>query len=288
MTVLRDWFSWAVAWVLVVETPVWLAVAADAWQERTEPTLEPMAVPGWVVPLAYAAGVAVPLGLLLVVAGLRATALHRAGMLVGAAGLAVGAVAFSGFPDGVVGGWYVGLTAAAAVAALLVAVTPSGPSDTARPVGLPGLALVAAGVFLAWTCWHGASYWDWRVDSALGYLLGFAVAVLLVALGATAGRWASLRGVLRWVLVVVGVLGLPYLLAGASALLDGGALYRWEEDESPWEWGTPWLLLGAGLVATGVAAWRRRGDLAAWSLAAGTGFGLTALWQDSTWGSVMR
>ena len=88
-------------------------------------------------------------------------------------------------------------------------------------------------------------------------------------------------------LVAPGVLGVVLLLAGWSTLVDGGVLYRWEEIESPWDYGTAYLLLGTGLVATAAAALRRRGDLAAWSLAAGPTFLLLSLWQQPTWGRLM-
>jgi hypothetical protein len=293
MRVLRDWISWAAAWVLVVQSPVWVAVALDAWEERTDPTLEPMPVATWVPGLAYVAGAAVPLGLLLVVVGLRLPAARRAGFATGALGLAVGAVAFTGFPDSVVGEWYVGLTALAAACAVVAAVAPNVEREAPPGSGaamLPGVLLVASGAFLAFTCWRGGSYWDWRGEAALGYALGLGASVVLGVLGATATRWARLSGrVLRWVLVVVGVLASVYVFAGTSALFaDAGVLYRWEEDESPWDYGISFLLVGTGLVASAVAAWRRRGDLAAWSLASATSFALLSLWQQSTWGSVMR
>jgi hypothetical protein len=296
MTVLRDWLRWAAAWVLVVQAPAWVAVALDAREERTDPTLEPMDVATWVPGLAYVAGAALPLALVLVVVGLRAPAVHRAGLLVGAAGLAVAAIAFTGFPgypDGVVGSWTVWLTGLGALCALVAALLPAGePSaapPSARAVALPGAALIASGLFAGWTSWRGGSYWDWRGESTLPYLWGLAASVALVGLGLTASRWSAVGSrVLRWLLFAVAVLGAGWALAGASYLLGGGALYRWEEDESPWDFGVPFLLLGTGLVAAAVAAWRRRGDLVAWSLASGTSFMLLSLWQQSTWGSVMR
>lgn len=287
MRVLRDWLAWAAAWALVVETPMWLALALDAWQERTDPTLEPMPVPSWVPPLAYVAGVAVPLGLVLVVAGLRAPAVQRAGLLVGGVGLALGAVAFRGVPDA--GEWYVGLTAVAAGCAVVAAVAPGLDTRPGRSAAvLPGAALVLAAVFLAFTCRRGGAYWDWRGESAVPYVVGLVVAALFVVLGATAPRWVDLDSrVLRALLVLTGLVGCVLGFAGVSALLDGGVLYRWVEDESPWHYGTGYLLLGTGFVATGVAALRRRGDLAAWSLAAAPTFLLLSLWQQSTWGRLM-
>ena len=287
MRVLRDWLAWAAVWVLVVESPMWVALALDAWQERTDPTLEPMAVPSWVPPLAYVAGVAVPLGLVLVVAGVRSRVVQRVGLLVGAAGLAVGAIAFRGVPG--TGDWYVALTALAACGAVLAAVTP-GLDSRPRPSAavLPGVALVLASLFTAVTCWRGGSYWSWSGESAVPYAVGLVVSVLFVGLGATAARWIDLRSrVLQVLLVVPGLLGGILVLAGADTLHDNGALYRWEEIESPWDYGTAYLLLGTGLVATAVAALRRRGDLAAWSLVAGPTFLLLSLWQQPTWGRLM-
>ncbi|GAA5116719.1 hypothetical protein GCM10023339_26060 [Alloalcanivorax gelatiniphagus] len=296
MRVLRDWTAWAAAWVLAVEAPVWVAVALDAWHERTDPTLEPMPVASWVSAPAYVAGVAVPLGLLLAVVGLRVAVVRRIGFAVGAFGLAVGAVTFTGFPEGVVGPWTVGLTGLAAGLALVVALLPAADgsipstSSAARPsAALPGAALTAAGLFTAWTCWRGGSYWDWRGASARSYQLGVAAAAVMVGLGLTATRWSAVGSrVLRWLLLALGVLGALWAAAGASYLLDGGALFRWEEDESPWDFGVPFLLLGTGLAAAAVAAWRRRGDLVSWSVASAASFSLLALWQQSTWGSVMR
>jgi hypothetical protein len=287
----RDWCVWAAGWTLAMQTPVWLAVAVDARRQRTDPALEPMPVPSWVPDVAYVAALLVPLGLVLVVAGVWSTASRRTGLVLGAAGLAAGAVAFSGFPEGVVGSWYVGLTASASACALVVALTPVPDLSEAPPRSvLPGLALVASGLFLAFTCWRGGSYWDWRGGSALSYAVGLGASVLLVVLGATATRWAPLHSrVLRWLLVVLGLLGAVYLLPGVLVLFDGygGALYRWEEDESPWSFGAPFLLIGTGMLAAAVASFRRRGDLVAWSLASGVTFSLLALWQESTWGSVM-
>lgn len=291
MRVLRDWPGWAAGWTLVVQAVIWVAVSRDAWQERTEPTLEPMEVASWVPTLSYVVAPAVVAGLVLVVAGLRAPVPRRLGLAIGGLGMLVGAVALTGFPDGVLGAWTIGLTALGGALALVSAVlAPASSPPDAPPTLLPGLALVAAGLLTGWTCWRGGSYWDWRGESAAGYGFGLVVAVLLVVLGLTLHRWVALRvPVLRWVLIVVGTLGLPYFFAGASAMVEGaGVLYRWEEDESPWDYGMLFLLLGAGVAATGVAAWRRRGDLVAWSLASGISFMWISLWQQSTWGSVMR
>lgn len=289
MSALRDWLGWAAAWVLVAQTPVWVGVALDAWRERTEPTLDPMPVASWVPDLSYAAGVAVPLGLVLVLLGLRSSASRRVGMLVGAVGLAVGSVAFTGFPDGEVGSWTVGLTALAAACALLTALIPPRDGPVEAPATLPGVALAGSGVFAAWTCWQGGSYWAWRGSSALIYQFGLGAAAVLVLLGLTASRWAAVGSrLLRWAFLVGGILGALWAFAGASYLVGDGVLYRWDEIESPWDYGVPLLLLGVGVAATAVAVWRRRGDLVGWSLAAATTFCLLSLWQQSTWGSVMR
>ncbi|NYE38549.1 hypothetical protein F4692_003699 [Nocardioides cavernae] len=292
MRVLRDWLVWAATWTLVVASPMWVGVAVDAWQERTDPTLDASPVPGWVPSLAYVAAPALALGLLLVVLG-RATRWGRGGLVLGAVGLATGAVAFTGFPDGDTGEWYVALSALAAGCALVGAVLPARPGEV-RPAGwqawLPGLALVAAAAFTAWTCWQGASYWHWDAGSTSAYLLGLVGAAALAGLGVAAPLWAEVGSrLLRWTLTALAGLGTLWLLAGASMFFgDYGVLFRWEEDEVAWNLGTPLMLLGAGLLAAGVAAWRRRGDLVGWSLAAGPSFCLLALWQDSTWGSVMR
>ena len=34
MRVLRDWLSWAVAWTLVVEAPMWVWIGLDVLEER--------------------------------------------------------------------------------------------------------------------------------------------------------------------------------------------------------------------------------------------------------------
>lgn len=285
---LRDWLGWAAGWTLVVECPMWWAVAAEAWHERTDPTLEATPVATWVPVLAYVAAVVVPVALLLVVAGTRSARARRVGLLLGAVGLAVGAVAFSGFPEGDVGHWFVGLTALAAGCALVAAFAPAGDLAGRPPAAPGGFALVAAGAFAAWTCWRGASYWDWRGESALTYEVGLGLSAVLVLLGVTSAGWVALENrVLRWTFLLVGAAGALYAVAGASILFDQAVLFRWVEDESAWDIATPLLLIGTGPLAAGVAAWRRRGDLVGWSLAAGATSALLSLWQQSTWGSVM-
>lgn len=285
----RDWCTWVAGWVLLVESPMWVAVALDAWEERTEPTLEPMPVPAWVPWVSYVAAVMVPLALVLLLVGLRRPVVRRAALLVGAVGLAAGAVAFSGFPGSTVGPFYVGLTALAAGASAAGALLPAEqvqPDATAYRAA--GLGLVAAGIFAAWTCWQGGAYWQWDGASALRYEVGLVVSAGLVALGLTASRWRSVRSrVLRWTLLVLGVVGALYVVAGAALFRDYAVLYRFEETEPAWGLATLLLLGGTGLLAAAVGAWRRRGDLVAWSLAAGTTFALLALWRETTWGSVV-
>ena len=144
MRVLRDWLVWAATWVVVVEAPMLVAVALDAWHERTEATLEALPVPSWVPPASYVAGVLLPVAALLLLLASRRPVLRRPGLLVGLAGLAAAAVAFAGFPGDTVGPFYVGLTALAAGAALLGALLPAGAPGADPPLRGPGLALAAA------------------------------------------------------------------------------------------------------------------------------------------------
>lgn len=284
----RDWCTWVAGWVLVVESPMWVAVALDAWEEGAEPTLDPMRVPGWVPGVSYVAGALVPLALLLLLVGLRRPAVRRPALLLGALGLGAGAVAFSGFPGDTVGLFYVGLTALAAGAAVAGALLPAGPVETS-PAGAraAGLGLVAAGLFAAWTCWQGGSYWQWDGSSALRYEVGLLLSAGLVALGLTATRWRAVQSrALRWTLLVLGAVGALYVFAGAALFGDYAVLYRFEETEPAWGLATLLLLGGTGVLAAAVAAWRRRGDLVAWSLAGATAFGLLALWRETTWWSV--
>lgn len=284
----RDWCTWVAGWVLLVESPMWVAVALDAWEERTEPTLDPIPVPGWVPAVSYVAGILVPLALVLLLVGLRRPGFRRAALLVGAVGLGAGAVAFSGFPGRTVGPFYVGLTALAALAALVGAVAPAGDTDASPSVRVPGLGIAAAGAFGGWTCWKGGAYWQWDGAPALRYEVGLVVSAGLVALGVTAPRWRSVRSrALRWTLLVLGLVGALYVVAGASLFRDYAVLYRFEETEPAWGLATLLLLGGTGLLAAAVGAWRRRGDLVAWSLAGGSTFALLALWRETTWGSVM-
>lgn len=285
---LRDWLGWAVTWTLVIQTPMWVAVGVEAWRERTDPTLDARPVDSWVPHVAYVAAVLVPVALLLVVLGTRSVLVRRAGLLLGAVGFAAGAIAFSGFPQGDVGTWYVGLTALAGGGALVAALTPAGKPGDSPPVRLAGLALVCAGVFAAWTCWRGASFWYWRIESGLVYEVGLGLSALLVLLGATIARWGALQNrMLRWVLLLSGAAGALVFLAGLSILRELAVLYRWDEHEPAWMYATPLLLMGAGAVAAAVSVSRRRADLVAWSLAAGITLSLISLWQESTWGSVM-
>lgn len=294
VAVLRGWLTWAAGWTLGAEAVMWLATALDAWEERTEPSYEPMSVASWLPGLSYANAVALVGGLLLLLLarGRQREALRRAGLLLGALGLVGAAAGFAGWPEHDPREWYVALSALGAACAAAAAVHPGGgpaARATGRALVLPGAALVASAGFLGWTGLRGGSYWQWSGEDAVGYGLALAAAVVLVALGLSLGQWSELRGRrLRWSLVVVGVLGAVYGLAGVAVLLGTeGVLYRFEEYESPWSAGLHLLLVGTGLAALGVAALRRRGDLAAWSLASATGFGLLALWQESTWGRVI-
>lgn len=292
VAVLRGWLTWAAGWTLGAEAVMWLAIALDAWEERTEPSYEPMSVASWLPGLSYACTAAILGGLVLLALGRRREVLRRPGLLLGALGLVGAALGFAGWPEHDPREWYVALSALGAACALAAALLPGSrpaPRATGRALVLPGAALGASAGFLAWTGVRGGSYWQWSGEDAVSYEVALAAAVVLAALGLTLGRWSELRGrLLRWSLVVVGVLGGLYGLAGIIVLLSmEGVLYRFEEDESPWSFGLHLLLVGTGLAAAGVAALRRRGDLVAWSLASATGFGLLALWQESTWGSVM-
>ena len=288
MRVLRDWLVWLATWVVVVEAPMAAAVALDAWRERTEPTLDALPVPGWVPAACYVAGVLVPVAAILLLLSSRRPALRRPGLVMRAAGLAVSAVVFSGFPGETVGPLYVALTALAAGAALTGALLPGGSPGAAPPLRGPGLALAAAGAFACWTCWRGASYWQWDGWSAGTYEVGLVLSAALVVLGLTARRWGGLRSrSLRWVLTATGVVGGVYAVVAVLLLREYAVLYRWEEVEPAWGLVTPMLLGGTGLVAAATAARTRRGDLVAWSLASATTFALLALWRESTWGSVM-
>ena len=288
MRVLRDWLAWVATWVVVVESPMLVAVALDARRERTEPTLDALPVPGWVPTAAYVAGVMLPVAALLLLLASRRPVLRRPALLVGAAGLAAAAVAFAGFPGDTVGPLYVALSALAAGAAVLGALLPGVSPGAAPPLRGPGLVLAAAGAFACWTCWQGASYWQWDGWSAGTYEVGLVLSAALVVLGLTAPRWGRLRGrALRWVLTVTGAVGGLYAVVAVLLLREYAVLYRWEEIEPAWGLVTPMLLGGTGLVAAATAAWMRRGDLVAWSIAGATTFALLALWRESTWGSVM-
>lgn len=288
---LRDWLGWAATWTLMVQAPMWIWVAAEAWQERSDPTLDAIPVQSWVPLLAYGVAGAIPVALLVAVAGRGPVRPRRRGLALGSVALTLAAVAWSGFPEADIGGWYVGLSLLAAAAGMAYAVVPDGDRGAGEPPAvLPGLALVLAGGCAVLTCWRGASYWHWDGESAVAYQVSLGLSVALVALGLLCSWWMSLRSrAVRWLLLVVaGPLGAVAVLVGGYLFHDLAVLYRWDEHESAWDQGTPLLLLGVGLVASAAGAWTRRGDLVAWSLASAMGFGVLSLWQQSTWGSVMR
>lgn len=291
---LRDWLGWAAAWTLIVQAQMWVWVGLDVLDERHDPTLDANPVAAGVPTAALVLAVLVPVAALLSLVPRT----RRPGLALGGAGLLLAAWVWSGFAAGDVGGWYVGLSAAAGVAALAAAAIGTGTwsSTAGDPMDRPttriaGLALVAAGAFLVWTCVKGGDYWHWMGAQQWTYGTGVAVGGALVVLGAAAPWWTTLQST-RVPLAVALVTGLlaVMLLVTAHGFFDsrGGMLYRWDENESPWGFGTPALIAGTGLLAAAVAAVRRRGDLVAASVAAGTGVGLLALWQESTWGSVMR
>lgn len=277
---------------MLAQLPLWLAAAQEVREQWHDPYayVEPVArwVPWTVVVVAAALSVAV----LLLAVGLRLRPARRAGMVVGAAALLAASVGWSGFTENVTGPWYVGLSASAGALALLAAAGPRaadepGPSRARRL--LVGTSLVAAGAFLAWTCRQGAAYWQWRADSAGGYLAGLAVGVLLAVLGllVVLSRAGWLSGGLRPVGLVAGVVGLALWALGGVLLSEMEVLYQFEESEVALSFATPAFLAGTGVLAAAAAAWRRRADLAGFSVSAAVTFGLLALWQESTWGRLM-
>lgn len=295
MTRLRDWLAWAAVWTLLVQAPMWIAVAAESVRERADPTLGAEPVAGWVPVLAYVLAVAVPASLLVAVLGAGFVRPRRTGLVSGGLALLVAAVAWSGFPDHEPAEWYVGLSALAGACALVAAGLPRVPAGTADPppsrrvAVVVGVGLALSGAFLAWTSWRGGSYWQWQGASAQVYRVGLVVGVAEVLLGLAAPWWIGLRvralGLVA--AVVAAALGLTWLAAGVGVLESSAVLYRWEEDERAWVLATPLLLAGVGLLATAWALTRRRGDLAGLSLTAATVVGLLATWQESTWGRVM-
>ena len=293
MTVLRDWLSWALAWTLVAQAPMWVWVGLDVLEERTDSTLDAQPVAAWIDPVAFGPAVVVPLAALLAL--VRPT--RRTGLALGGAGLLLAAWTWTGFADGDVGGWYVALSAAAGVVALVSAAFGPGswaPLDEGRSTrvagALAGLGLAAAGAFLAWTCLQGGAYWQWMGQQRWTYGSGVVAGALVVVAGLTAAWWPRVggRAVRTAVAVLLGALAVLLLFAGYIFVTEGGGVvYRWAEIENPWSFATPCLLAGTGLLAGAVAAVRRRGDLLALSVGAGIAMGLFGLWFESTWGRVM-
>lgn len=288
----RDWLAWSAVWTLALQSPMWIAVGIDAVQERSDPTMGATPVAGWLPVLGTGLAVAVPAAFLLSVLGAGSIRPRRAGLVLGGLALLGAAVAFSALPEDDTGEWYVGLSVLAAGCALVAAALPvpsSDPPPRRWTVLVVGAALVVAGVVTSWTCWRGGSYWHWRGGSAANYQAGLVLGASQVLLGLLAPRWVPRRATwLRW------GLGAPSALAGTCAVglaathfLEMGILHRWTEDERAWNMATPLLLAGVGLLAIAVASLRRRHDLMGISLAAATTIGLFALWQESTWGSVM-
>jgi hypothetical protein len=291
---LRDWLAWSSAWTLVAQAPMWLWIGLDVLEERREATLDATPVAAWLDPVALGPAVLVPLAALLSL--LPRT--RRVGLALGGAALLVASWAWSGLAEGDVGPWYVVLSAAAGIAGLVSAAVGPGSwsvrsDETSARVAaaIAGLALAAAGLYLVWTCVQGGSYWQWTGRQRWTYGAGVVAGALVTVAGVTAVRWRDLGGRAAPALaaVVTAAPGALLLLGGYVFVTEGGGVvFRWEEIENPWGFATPCLLAGTGLLAAAVAALRRRGDLLALSVAAALGLGLTALWQESTWGSVMR
>jgi hypothetical protein len=286
---LRDWLAWAAAWTLVAQAPMWVAIALDVVEERSDPTLEAAPVPAWLDPFVLAPAVLVVTAAVLSFVPRT----RRAGIGIGGAGLLTAAYAWTGL-DRDVGAWYVGLSAVVGVVALVSALLGAGSwtlvadRRSARAAGaVAGVCLAMAGAFLAWTCVRAGAYWSWQGQQRWTYGSGLVAAPLLVVAGATADQWSGLarRAPRMLVAVVLGGLALLLLLwAVAYWSTYGGVVHRWAEDESPWRVGTPSLLAGTGFLAGTVAVLRRRGDLLALSVTAALGFGLLAVWQVPTWG----
>lgn len=294
MRVLRDWLSWAAAWVLVAQAPMWVWIGLDVLEERSDPTLDATPVAAWIDPVAFGPAVAVPLSALLAMVPRT----RRLGLALGGTGLLLAAYAWSGLGGAGVGGWYVALSAAAGVTGLVSAAVGPGawaPLDENRSTrlvsALAGLALVAAGAFLTWTCWKGGAYWQWSGRQRWTYGAGVVAGGLVVLAGLTGAWWPRVGGrVVRGaVTVIVGGSAALLLFAGYVFVAEGGGVvHRWDEIENPWSFATPCLLAGTGLLAGTVAAVRRRGDLLALSVGAGVTMGLLGLWSESTWGRLMR
>jgi hypothetical protein len=293
MVWLREWLSWATAWTLVAQAPMWLWIGLDVLEERSEQTLDATPVAAWIDPVAFGPAVVVPAAALLALA--RPT--RRLGLALGGVGLLVAAYTWSGLSGAGVGDWYVVLSAAVGVLGLVSAAVGPGswrPVDDGRSTrvasALAGLVLAAAGAFLAWTCWQGGAYWQWTGHQRWTYGSGAVAGGLMVGAGLTAAWWPRVGppGVRAAVAVLVGTTAALLLLGGYVFVSEGGGVvHRWAEIENPWSFATPCLLAGTGLLAGTVAAVRRRGDLLALSVGAGVAMGLFGLWFESTWGRVM-
>lgn len=287
---MRDWLSWATAWTLVAQAPMWVWIALDVVEERSDPTLDATPVASWIDPVALVPAAVVPLAALLALVPHT----RRVGLALGGVGLLAAAYAWSGLDGAGVGGTYVALSAAAGVLGLVSAALGAGswgPAGSSRTAcALAGLVLAAAGAFLAWTCWQGGAYWQWSGQQRWTYGSGVVAGALVVVAGLTAARWRQVgaRGVSLAIEMLLGALAALLLFTGYVFVVEGGGVvHRWAEIENPWSFATPCLLAGTGLLAGTVAAVRSRGDLLALSVGAGVAMGLFGLWFESTWGRVM-
>ena len=170
MTRLRDWLAWAAVWTLLVQAPMWIAVAGRVGARARRPDARCRARRG------LGAG-----------AGLRAGG--------GGPGVAAGRRARRGFlrprRTGLVSGgsrsWSPRSRGAASRPRAGGVVrraeragrrlrargggTAPGPRGTATATVAPvavvvGVGLALSGAFLAWTSWRGGSYWQWQGASA--------------------------------------------------------------------------------------------------------------------------
>lgn len=288
---MRDWLAWIATWTLVAQTSLWAWVGLDVVDERTDPTIGAEPVAAGLPTTAIVLSVTFPLAALLALAPRT----RRVGLLLGGPTLLVAAWAFHAFP-GTVGEWYVVLSAGAGLLAL-VGVAPGARAHAFGPKGptrastvLAGTSMVLAAVLLVWTCVLGGGYWQWTGTQRWTYGAGVAAGVVVALAGVSVPRWGRLES-RTWRVVAALALAGPglflVLVAQVLAAELGGVLYRHEEFESVWDFGTPALLAGVGLVAAAVAALARRADLLALSVAGALGVGLLALWQESTWGRLM-